>query len=114
MKPASAKQKGRKLQQWVRDRVLSIFPSLTKNDVRSTAMGQSGQDVQLSESARSLFPFAVECKSRARIAVYQDYEQAQANAGELEPLLIIKQNQSKPLAIVDAEWFFSFVRKHDD
>ena len=79
MKTASAKNKGRLLQQWVRDQILSRFPSLTIDDVRSTSMGAGGEDIQLSKAARDLFPYTVECKSNARIAVYKFYEQAQAH-----------------------------------
>ena len=105
MKTASAKNKGRLLQQWVRDQILSRFPSLTIDDVRSTSMGAGGEDIQLSKAARDLFPYTVECKSNARIAVYKFYEQAQAH-GKGEPVVVIKQNRSKPLVIVDAEYFF--------
>jgi len=47
LKPQSAKAKGRKLQQWVRDQILQRFPTLSTDDVRSTSMGASGEDVQL-------------------------------------------------------------------
>jgi hypothetical protein len=68
-------------------------------------MGAGGEDIQLSKAARDLFPYTVECKSNARIAVYKFYEQAQAH-GKGEPIVVIKQNRSKPLVIVDAELFF--------
>lgn len=73
-------------------------------------MGASGEDVQLSSAARSVFPFQVECKNRKAIAVFKDYEQAQTH-GLVEPLVVLKQNNSKPLVLVDAEYFFNLVRK---
>ncbi len=76
-------------------------------------MGASGEDVQLSSQARSLFPFQIECKNRKAIAVFKDYEQAQTH-GLVEPLVILKQNNSKPLALVDAEYFIDLVRKAND
>jgi len=105
LKPQSAKAKGRNLQKWVRDQILNRFPSLTTDDVRSTSMGAGGEDVQLSKAARDVFPYAVECKSMAKIAVYNYYEQAKQH-GKGEPLVVIKQNNCKPLVIVDAELFF--------
>jgi hypothetical protein len=105
MKPSSAKAKGRLLQQWVRDKILLFFPKLLPDDVRSTSMGAGGEDIQLSPAARSVFPFSVECKNLASSAVYRLYEQAEANAGKHVPLLILKANRKRPLAIVDAEWF---------
>jgi hypothetical protein len=106
MKTSSAKSKGRSLQKWVRDTLLKLNPSLTQDDVRSTAMGQSGVDIQLSSAAKQSIPYSIECKNLARIAVYSLYDQAKANAGELTPILVIKQNRSNPLVVVDAEWFF--------
>lgn len=110
MKPSSAKQKGRALQQWVKDSLLKVFPNLKPDDVRNTASGSQGEDVQLSPAARELFPYQIECKNLAKIAVYKFYEQAQTH-GEHEPLVFIKQNRSKPLVLMDAEAFFKLMNK---
>jgi hypothetical protein len=50
---ASAKSKGRKLQQTVRDAVLAQYPDLTEDDVRSCPMGSNGEDIQLSTAAKA-------------------------------------------------------------
>ena len=113
MKPQSAKAKGRKLQQWVRDVILESFPSLEADDVRSTSMGAGGEDVQLSPAARRLFPYSVECKSVEKLNVWGAYEQAEANSGEHEPLLIMKKNRKKPLVVLDAEAFIDLIKKLD-
>jgi len=110
MKPSSAKQKGRLLQQWVRDKIIQYAPELREGDVKSTSMGAGGEDVQLSPAARDLYPIQIECKSRSKMAVYEDYKQA-ASHGTHEPVVIIKQNQCKPLAVVDADFFFRNFRK---
>lgn len=110
IRPQSAKAKGRKLQQAVRDSILDTFPSLEADDVRSTSMGAGGEDVQLSPAARRLFPYSVECKNLAKIAVFNYYEQSRTNAGNYEPLVVIKQNRSKPLAVVDLDHFMNLVR----
>ena len=105
MKPQSAKAKGRSLQNYVRDKLLALFPSLEPDDVRSCSMGANGEDIQLSPAARKLFPYSIECKSLARSAVYGLYDQAVANAGKHTPLLILKINRRKPLAILDLDDF---------
>ena len=110
MKPQSAKAKGRKLQQWVRDILLEAFPSLEPDDVRSTSMGAGGEDVQLSPAARRLFPYSVECKSVEKLNVWGAYEQAEANSGEHEPILIMKKNRKKPLVVIDAEAFINVLK----
>ena len=111
MKPQSAKAKGRNLQKWVRDLILESFPQLEPDDVRSTSMGASGEDCLLSPAARKLFPFSVECKNVERLNVYEAYEQAASNAGDHEPLLIMKKNRKKPLVVLDAETFIQIIKK---
>jgi hypothetical protein len=110
MKPQSAKQKGRLHQQWTRDLLLELNPELTKDDVRSTSMGAGGEDVQLSSAARGLIPYQIECKSKKEISVCNWYEQAKEH-GPHEPIVVVKQNQGKPLVIVDAVVFFQLIRK---
>lgn len=110
MKPQSAKAKGRKLQQLVRDIILAKFPELNKDDVRSTSMGAPGEDIQLSQAARRLLPIQIECKNKAKMAVHTLYEEAKDH-GEHIPVLIVKEDYGIPLAVVDAEWFFNMLRK---
>lgn len=112
IKPSSAKAKGRRHQQWVRDQILELFPKLEPDDVRSTSMGAGGEDVQLSPAARKLFPYSVECKALKQIGVYKFIEQAEANCPPTaQPLAIIKADRRKPLAVVDAEHFFRLIGK---
>ena len=108
--PQSAKAKGRRLQQHVRDAILKTYPTLEPDDVRSTSMGAGGEDVQLSPAARKLMPYCIECKSLAKIAIYKHYEQAVGH-GDYEPLLVLKQDRAKPLAVVDLEHFMELVQK---
>ena len=111
MKTQSAKAKGRKLQQFVRDMILGVFKQhLEKDDVKSTSMGAGGEDVQLSPLARKYFPYSVECKSRNNIAIYQWYDQAKVNCPTFsDPLLVVKANNRNALVCVDAEHFFNLI-----
>jgi|TARA_R110001606_G_scaffold336407_1_gene484346 hypothetical protein len=106
IKTSSAKNKGRKLQQWTRDRILELVPTLEPDDVKSTSMGAGGEDVQLSPAARKHIPLTFECKARKGISVYGFYDQAGDNAPKgMEPVVILKADRKKPLALVDAEFF---------
>ena len=113
MSPRSAKAKGRKLQTWVVEKLLSVFKRLTPLDVRSTPMGVNGVDVQLSSSAYRKFPYNIECKNTERMrTIYNYYEQAISHDlidKDGEPLLILKMNRQKPLVVVDAEHFIELV-----
>ena len=105
MKTSSAKAKGRRLQQWLRDELLGLFTNLEPDDVKSTGMGQGGEDVQLSPAARKLIPLRFECKNVEKLNVWAAYEQACAHTGKGEPALIMKRNHKSPLVVVDAAWF---------
>ena len=111
MKPSSAKAKGRKHQQWVRDLILSLFPSLEPDDVKSTSMGAGGEDVQLSPAARKLVPLSIECKSVAKFAGYKYLDQADSNSKEHQPVAVVKANHRKPIVLVDAEYFFQLMKE---
>lgn len=110
IKPASAKSKGRTLQKLVRDLILKTFPSLEADDCRSTAMGQSGEDVTLSPAARRLVPYQIECKNKARSQIHTYFKQAKTH-GDHEPLVIVKMDRDIPLAIVSADHFFQLLQK---
>lgn len=107
IKTSSAKSKGRKLQQHVRDTLTEILKpyGAVAEDIKSTSMGASGEDVQLSPFARKLLPISIECKSLASIAAYKWFEQAKSNSKEHQPVLVMKANNKKPLAVIDYTYF---------
>jgi len=70
-------------------------------------MGAAGEDIMLSPNARESFPYSIECKNTERTNIWKSYSQACANSGVHEPLLIVKRNNHKPLAVVDAEHFIN-------
>ena len=108
LKPASAKAKGRKLQGWVRDQLITHSNGKLKtDDVRSTSSGATGEDVQLSPAAREIWPFKIECKNKGESATHTMYKQAEDHDGDYQPMLVVKQGGKKPLVVVDAEWFFT-------
>ena len=62
----------------------------------------------MSPAARKLWPYSIECKSRAAFAFYKDLDQAKSNCPKgAEPLLVCKANRKDPVVIVDAKWFFN-------
>ena len=71
-------------------------------------MGVSGSDVQLSPLAYKSFAYDVEYKSLARVGVYRYVDQCN-NRSDAQPLVIVKENRRRPLAVVDAEHFFELL-----
>ena len=86
MKTQSAKAKGRRLQKEIKELILEKFSSLEEDDVRSTSMGASGEDILLSPAARKLFPFSVECKAHEKLNIWSAIEQAEENASGYEQM----------------------------
>jgi hypothetical protein len=106
MKPRSAKNKGKKFQNYVRDRILQTFPQLEENDVKSTTMGESGTDVFLSPAAAKVFPYGVECKSIAKFVGNTYFDQARSNTPEgMESVVFVKENRRDPLVLISLEHF---------
>ncbi|WP_221420095.1 hypothetical protein [Novosphingobium chloroacetimidivorans] len=95
----SAKAKGRRLQQAVRDLLLSIRPQLEPDDVRSCPMGSQGADIILSPAGKRALPYSVECKAKANgfTPVYAALEQAERGDG-LTPVAFMKQDR-RPIVV---------------
>ena len=109
MKSRSAKNKGKRLQNNVRDLILEKFNQLEEDDVRSITMGDSGEDILLSPAARKLFPFSVECKNQEKLNIWSSLEQAEENSGDYPPVLIFKRNRSKTYVTVELEEFMKLI-----
>ena len=106
MNTRSRKNKGKRLQNKVRDLLLEQFKDvLEQDDVRSTTMGESGEDIQLSPAARKLIPYAIECKNQESLSIWKALEQAENNSNGYEPLLIFKRNRSKTYVTMDIKEF---------
>ena len=101
MKARSAKNKGKRLQNKVRDLILEKFQQLEPDDVRSITMGDSGEDILLSPAARRLFPFSVECKNQEKLNIWSALEQAEDNSNNHIPLVVFKRNRSKTYAVLE-------------
>jgi hypothetical protein len=113
MKVQSAKAKGRRLQQWVREKLIEML-EVHPEDIESRSMGAGGEDLIMARAARSKFPHSIECKNVEKLNIWDAYEQASANCGDYEPLVVIKKNGKKPLAVIDAEYFIVYSETKND
>lgn len=110
MKTRSAKNKGKRLQNSVRDILLETFKQLEPDDIKSTTMGESGEDIQLSPAARKLIPFAFECKNQEKLNIWSALEQAESNSEKGKPVLVFKRNRSKTYAVLQIEDFMELIK----
>lgn len=116
MRPQSAKAKGRRLQQEVRDAVLAAFPQLEPDDVRSTSMGASGADLLLSPAAKRRFPYYVECKNVESLNIHKAIAQAEAGVAKLpqtgvviKPLVVFRKNTTPAYVAIPFSHFLDLL-----
>ena len=110
MKTRSRKIKGKRLTNYVRDKILKAFPHLKKKDVMVPTDGQNGPDIILSRIAKKLCPYNWELKNQQKMAtVYKWHRQASKNT-KLTPIVVCKMNTRDPLVILDLDHFMSLIR----
>ena len=113
MKTRSRKAKGRRLQQDVRNRLIEEL-DVHPEDIESRSMGASGEDLIMARAARKKFPYSIECKNQEKLNVWNAYTQCDQNAKHYEPLVIIKKNNFKSLAVVDLDYFINMHKSDND
>ena len=110
MRSRSRKNKGKRLQNKVRDILLEAFQDLEQDDIRSAIMGESGEDIKLSPAARKLIPYSIECKNQEKFSIWEALSQAEENSGVSTPVLIFKRNRSKTYAVLPIEEFINLIK----
>ena len=109
MSAKSSKAKGRRLQNWVRDKLRYAFitawtklPTLEDDDIKSQTMGMTGEDIILSPAARKIIPYSFECKNVEKLNIWSAIDQAETNApNNCTPVAIIKRNRSKVYVVIE-------------
>ena len=104
MKTSSAKAKGRRLQQRIRDDLRKIGKEywLVDADSESRGMGQSGVDIILSPAAAKIFPFDVEAKCQESLNTWSEFWKhfrKYENSKRLKMLVQCK-NRSEPVVMI--------------
>jgi len=110
MRPQSAKAKGRRLQQQFRQLLIETL-GIHPEDIENRSMGAGGEDLIMARAAREKFPYSIECKNQESVNIWKSYEQAQENSGNYEPIVVLKRNNTKPLVLVDADYFVKLHNK---
>lgn len=107
----TAKNKGKLGQNEVRDRLLQTFPQLEPDDIKSTTMGDIGEDIQLSPAARKLIPLTIEVKRRksALKTLYDWYAQA-THHGKGEPAVFFRSDYKPWLVVVGIDHYLELLK----
>lgn len=112
MKTRSAKNKGKRLEKLVLDKLKAFF-DFDADDIRTTVGSETGADIKIAQKYRTSFPFAIECKNQEAVGpIYKMVEQSQSHAGtDAFPLLIIKKNRCAPLCVMALDDLFTLMVK---
>ena len=110
-KPRSNKNKGKLGQNEIVEKILTLFPELESDDLRSTPMGMPGEDLLPSAKCRKLLPWCQEVKRKKKKFVgYTFMEQAKAH-GKYEPVVHIRCDGEKDwLSIVRTDYLLNLLR----
>jgi len=107
----SAKAKGRTGQQEVRDKLLETFPEFEPDDIKSTTMGDGGEDIQLSPAARKTMPISIEVKRRkAGMKTAYDYLDQAGKHGKGEPVVFYRSDRQPWIIMVGMEHYMELLR----
>jgi hypothetical protein len=96
-------------QQFLQKELYKFFPQLEEGDIKSTSMGVSGEDVQLSPAARKLIPYQFEVKNKATSQIHTYYEQAKTH-GKYEPVVVVHKDRNIYLATISLEHFLELIK----
>ena len=109
------KAKGSRHQTRIARRIRQTF-GLSDQNVQSQPMSVQGEDIILSDKARDILPYSIECKYRSDAKdfgrIYTFYEQATdqmfdlALVTEISPLLCVQQYNKQGLVIQNEDDFF--------
>ena len=114
MKPRSAKAKGRRLQNKIRDELRQAFPMLEDDDIKSQTMGMPGEDIVLSPAAKKQICYSFECKNVEKLNIWATIEQAEDNSEDRHPVVIIKRNGTKVYALLEFNQFINLIGEKND
>jgi len=109
----AGKAKGRLGQQEIRDRLLEEFPEFEPDDIKSTTMGDSGADIQLSPAARKKLNLAIEVKRRKDMGktFYDFMDQAKHHVKQGEDPVVFFRSDRKPwLVMIDLDYFMELLK----
>jgi hypothetical protein len=110
----SAKAKGRRLQQTIRDRLRDYAGrhGLAADDIKSTPMSVSGPDIQFSPAAKRVFNLTIECKNRESLNVTTTFlEHLAAYPDDSMKVLAHSRNNSEPLVTIRFEDFLRLLNR---
>ena len=107
----AAKAKGRGGQNEIRDKLLDIFPEFEPDDIKSTTMGDTGEDIQLSPAAQRVLLISIEVKRRkGELKTVYGYMEQAARHGKGEPVVFFRSDRKPWVVMVGLDHYMELLR----
>ena len=110
MKPKYNSIKGRKLQTYLRNKLLKVFPHLKENDIDVAKTGENGPDIKLSRIAKRLIPYQFETKSQQRMKTIYSWHRQASKKTNLDGVVLMKSNGQDPLVVITLDLFLDLIK----
>ena len=107
----AAKAKGRGGQNEIRDKLLETFPEFEPDDIKSTTMGDTGEDIQLSPAARKKMPITIEVKRRKSGMKMAYYIEQASKHGKGEPVVFFRADRKDWITMISIDHYMELLRK---
>lgn len=115
IKTSSAKNKGRRFQNDIRDFLFERYSWLGEGDLDSCSMGSGGVDITMSPLARKTLPLSIEAKKTKKTPTLAEMKQARENAYEGTTAAVVwsphGSGPDKALIMFDLQEFLDFYEK---
>lgn len=115
MRTSSAKSKGRRLVQALRNTLLETFPTMQPDDLVVTPSGVTGEDLRMSPFARLMVPFSFEAKNVERINIWDAIKQSRLHTMKTKawPAVVFSRNREpEPWVAIPMSVFAKLLRDH--
>ena len=109
----SAKAKGRRLAQAVKETLLKWAPDQLKpDDILVTSSGVTGKDLILSPLAQTIYPLAIECKNQESLNIWKALEQSRSHVveGEFPMVCFTRNHEGKVYMAMELNHFLKLIR----
>ena len=106
-----SKKEGEKITKPSKSKDTGDLDILRPTDVTVAKTGENGCDVKLSKIAKRILPYQFECKYQERLSTLHRWFNQSRKHGRLEPMLVVKMNDKKPLLVMDLDHFFEIVKE---
>ena len=112
MKISSAKAKGRRCAEALREQAIEVM-GIDPCDIRVTPSSVTGADLWISPEGKKKFPFAVECKNQESLAIWAALNQAASHVEALKdmPLLCFTRNRADMYVALSLKNFLTILKK---